>query len=356
MMRFGLIGLGGIGLVRKSALEQSEACELTAAFDLNQTLLDDLPPHVARFNDADSLLKSDSCDAVIISTPTHFHEDLAIAALENGKHVIVEKPMASSLQASINMADTARRCNKVLTVGFNHRYFAAIKDIKQAIDSGVIGTLRYVKGFAGHTGLSEFKSKWMYDKDIMGGGTLMDNGIHTLDLVCYLMNDPIKTVSGMISTETWQLDRSEDNAFVQMRSESGIMGSLHSSWTEWKGYHFYVEAYGDLGMARAYYAPMHSTIITLDKPGGHATKKRNFYIGSIFREKFKGWQSTVIQTFIEELDDFIRLTENGPAGAIATSDDGVRSIAIPNAVYQSDADTTIVNLNNLWQAPQKQGN
>ena len=95
MMRFGLIGLGGIGLVRKSALEQSEACELTAAFDLNQTLLDDLPPHVARFNDADSLLKSDSCDAVIISTPTHFHEDLAIAALENGKHVIVEKPMAS---------------------------------------------------------------------------------------------------------------------------------------------------------------------------------------------------------------------------------------------------------------------
>jgi len=89
MMRFGLIGLGGIGLVRKSALEQSEACELTAAFDLNQTLLDDLPAHVARFNDADSLLKSDSCDAVIISTPTHFHEDLAIAALE--KHIKPEQ-------------------------------------------------------------------------------------------------------------------------------------------------------------------------------------------------------------------------------------------------------------------------
>ena len=81
---------------------------------------------------------------------------------------------------------------------------------------------------------------------------------------------------------------------TSVADESGIMGSLHSSWTEWKGYHFYVEAYGDLGMARAYYAPMHSTIITLDKPGGHATKKRNFYIGSIFREKFKGWQSTSI--------------------------------------------------------------
>jgi predicted dehydrogenase len=346
MMRFGLIGLGGIGEVRKHALNASTECKLTAAYDLNQALLADLPDDVSTFSDAEQLMRSDSCDAVIISTPTHFHQDLAITALENNKHVIVEKPMASTLDGSRKMVETAKRCGKILTVGFNHRYFAAIKDVREAIQSGALGKLRYVKGFAGHTGLSEFKAKWMYDKDIMGGGTLMDNGIHTLDLICYLMNDKVSNVSGMISTKTWQLDRSEDNAFVHLRSDSGVMGSLHSSWTEWKGYQFYIEAYGDHGMARAYYAPMSSTIITMDRPGGQPRTKRNFYISSIFREKIKGWQSTVIQTFVEELHDFISLTKGGPAGAIATADDGVRSIAIPNAVYESDKENSIVKLHN----------
>tara|TARA_R110002073_G_scaffold328281_2_gene509446 strand:- start:3016 stop:4056 length:1041 start_codon:yes stop_codon:yes gene_type:complete len=344
MMRFGLIGLGGIGEVRKQALDASTECKLTAAFDINQTLLAQLPSDVSIFKDAEQLIHSDACDAIIISTPTHFHKDLALAALENGKHVIVEKPMASSLTDCQEMAETAKRCGKLLTVGFNHRYFAAIKDVKTAIQSGSLGTLRYVKGYAGHTGLSEFKSKWMYDKDIMGGGTLMDNGIHTLDLICYLMDDKINQVSGMISTKTWQLDRTEDNAFVHMRSESGIMGSLHSSWTEWKGYQFYVEAYGDRGMARAFYAPMSSSIITMDKPGGRTHTKRNFYLGSIFREKFKGWQSTVIQTFVEELHDFINQANGGSSGAIASAEDGVRSIAIPNAVYESDASNSIVTI------------
>ncbi|MDL0429773.1 Gfo/Idh/MocA family oxidoreductase [Marinobacter sp. TBZ242] len=345
MMRFGLIGLGGIGEVRKKALEVSDECELTAAFDLDANVLVQLPDDVTVFKDAEQLLKSDACDAVIISTPTHFHKDLAITALENGKHVIVEKPMASSLAECEQMVETAERCGKILTVGFNHRYFAAIKEVKAAIQNEALGTLRYVKGYAGHTGLSEFKSAWMYDKDKMGGGTLMDNGIHTLDLICYLINDEINEVSGMISTKTWQLDRTEDNAFVQLRSQSGVMGSLHSSWTEWKGYHFYVEAYGDLGMARAYYAPMSSTIITMDKLGGQASKKRNFYIPAIFREKFKGWQSTVVQTFVEEFHDFVSMTNGGPAGAIATAKDGLRSIAIPNAVYDSDRDHRVVTLN-----------
>lgn len=345
MMRFGLVGLGGIGNVRRQALGVSPECELTAAFDLDANALAQLPDSVTVFKDADLLLKSSACDAVIISTPTHFHKGLAITALENGKHVIVEKPMASSLAECEQMVETARRCGKILTVGFNHRYFAAIKEVKSAIQSGAIGTLRYVKGYAGHTGLSEFKSAWMYDKDKMGGGTLMDNGIHTLDLICYLMDDRIDEVSGMISTETWQLDRTEDNAFVQLRGQSGIMGSLHSSWTEWKGYHFYVEAYGDLGMARAYYAPMSSTIITMDKPGGRARKKQKFYVPAIFREKFKGWQSTVVQTFVEEFHDFVSLANGGPAGAIATAQDGLRSIAIPNAVYESDRDRQLVFLN-----------
>ena len=344
MMNFGLIGLGGIGEVRRSALEASPDCKLTSVFDINQSLLTKLPDDVYTFSDVEQLMRSDSCEAVIISTPTQFHQDLAIMALENNKHVLVEKPMASTLEGSRKMLETAERTGKILTIGFNHRYFEAIKTVRQAVTSGAIGKLHYVKGFAGHTGLSEFKAKWMYDKDIMGGGTLMDNGIHTLDLVCHLMGNKISSVSGMISTDIWQLDRSEDNAFVHLRSESGVLGTLHSSWTEWKGYHFYVEAYGDRGMARAYYAPMMSTIITMDKPGGRSNTKRNFYIKSIFREKLKGWQSTAVQTFVDELHDFVSLAGGGDPGFIATANDGYRSIEIPNAVYKSQDEKCFIEL------------
>lgn len=346
MMRFGVVGVGGIGALRISALDQCEGAQFTAAFDVNKAFLDGLPSSVATFTDASELMSSDSCDAIIISTPTQFHEELALLALEHGKHVLVEKPMASSLEACQRMQAASREAGKILTVGFNQRYFPAIKDVRDAIQSGALGELKYVKGFAGHTGLSEFSAPWMYDKDIMGGGTLMDNGIHTMDLVCHLMGG-VDSVSGMIRTDTWDLDRSEDNAFVHLTNNQGVMGTLHSSWTEWKGYRFFVEAYGDRGMARAYYAPMFSQVITMDRPGGERNIKRKFYIEAIFREKFFGWQSTVIRAFAEELADFVSLASGGSAGNIADCPDGVRSCAVPNAVYRSHAEKRIVTLDEM---------
>lgn len=346
MMRFGVVGVGGIGALRISALDSCENAVFSAAYDVSEAFLAKLPASVQTFTSAQDMMKSDACDAVIISTPTQFHEELALLALENGKHVLVEKPMASSLEACLRMQDTAQQAGKILTVGFNQRYFPAIKDVRDAIQSGALGELKYVKGFAGHTGLSEFSSPWMYDKDIMGGGTLMDNGIHTMDLVCHLMGG-VDQVSGMIRTDTWDLDRSEDNAFVHLTNSAGVMGTLHSSWTEWKGYRFFVEAYGDKGMARAYYAPMFSQVITMDKPGGERSIKRKFYIEAIFREKFFGWQSTVIRAFAEELADFVGLATGGAAGHIAHCADGVRSCAVPNAVYRSHDEKRIVSLDEM---------
>lgn len=341
-MRFGLIGAGGIGQVRKAAVAQAPDCELTAVYDINQETAKQTGAQV--FNSFEALAASDACDAVIISTPTNFHIQQAIAAMEGGKHVLVEKPMASSLEQCKHLLETSRRTGKVLTVGFNHRYFAAIKAVREAIQSGAIGKLSYIRSYGGHTGLSEFKAPWMHDKDVMGGGTLMDNGIHVLDLTRHLMGG-VESVYGIALTDIWKLDRSEDNAFALMRGPNGVVATLHSSWSEWKGYRFYIEAYGDKGMARAYYAPMMSTIITMDKPGGARKVVRNFYVSSIFREKLKGWQSTVIQTFVEELADFVALTKGQPgSGAIAQAVDGYRACEIANAVYQSSATGQAISL------------
>jgi predicted dehydrogenase len=274
-------------------------------------------------------------DAVIICTPPDSHADIAVRALEAGKHVIVEKPMAPTLADCRRMIEAARAAQRVLTVGFNHRYFPAVKEMRAAIRSGRLGELSHVRGYAGHTGLSEFKAPWMYSKDVMGGGALLDNGIHMIDLVHHLMG-PVEDVYGLTQDRSWQLDRVEDNGMALLRGRGGAVGSIGASWTEWKGYHFYVEAYGTRGMARAYYAPMMYSEVTMDRPGGAARKRRNFYPQLIFAEKFRGWQSTAIQTFVEEMRDFIALARGGAAdGAIASAEDGFRSIEIAQAVYAS---------------------
>jgi predicted dehydrogenase len=331
-MRFGLIGLGAIGQVRRAALGRTPGCSLTAVFDQNPARLCAKEADIADFPTAEAMLASDSCDGVIISTPPDSHEALAIAAMESGKHVLVEKPMASSAAACRRMVDTSRRTGRVLAIGFNHRYFAATKAVRQAIASGAIGTLSHVRAYAGHVGLAEFKAPWMYARDVMGGGTLMDNGIHVLDLTCHLMGG-VDHVRGATSSNIWKLDV-EDNAFAVLINSKGVVGFLHSSWSEWKGYHFYVEAYGDRGMARAYYAPMSSTLITMDRPGGPPRVQRNFYPAAILREKLFGWQSTIIRTFVEEFQDFVALAEERKEGTIiARGEDGWRIAEIVEAVY-----------------------
>jgi len=334
-MRFALLGVGSIGKVRRDAILKTPGCSMTAVVDLNKDVAKETAGNDAHvFDSLEEMLKADACDAVVISTPTNLHAEQAIACMESGKHVIVEKPMASNLEESKKMRDVAKQTGKVLSVGFNNRYYPAIKDIRNAINSGAIGKLSYIKAFGGHTGLSEFKAPWMYDKEIMGGGTMMDVGIHVLDLTQHLMGG-VTSVTGMATNDIWKLGESEDNAFALLRGHDNVVATYHSSWSEWKGYHFYIEAYGDKGMARAFYAPMSSTIITMDEPGGPSKTVTNRYIPAIFREKFLGWQTTAVNTFIDVHKDFIELTKGNDTGILATGEDGVHVSDIAESVYRS---------------------
>ncbi len=334
-MRFGLIGAGAIGAVRASALARMEGSSLTAVTDLNEPQARTNAPQAAFVATAEALIAHPAVDAVIISTPPPLHEPLAMQALQAGKHVLIEKPMAASVEACQRMAMAAHAAGRLLTVGYNHRYFAAVKMVRDAVQTGAIGRLTHVRAYTGHTGMSEFKAPWMYDPAVMGGGTLMDNGTHIIDMVRYVMGD-FEEVLGYTSNGVWGIDRVEDNALALMRSPGGVIGSIQSSWSEWKGYRFHIEAYGDRGMASAYYAPMMAKVITLDKPGGVPVVRRHFFPGAIVREKLRGWQSTVIQTFIEELSDFVDRSEGrAGSGRLAVAEDGIRAVQVAQAVYSA---------------------
>jgi predicted dehydrogenase len=334
-VKFGLIGAGAIGALRASALQRASETQLVAINDLDEGRAKAAAPGARYIASAEALLADSEIEAVVISTPPQFHMPLAVEAVKRGKHVLVEKPMAATVEECRRMVEAAEDAGKLLTVGFNHRYFPALKVVRDAVTSGRIGKLTHVRAYAGHMGLQEFKAPWMYDAEIMGGGALMDNGIHILDLCRYVMGD-FRHVFGHALNSSWHLGGAEDNAMALFRNDDGVSCTLHASWTEWKGYRFHIEAYGDKGMARAYYAPSMSTVITMDKPGGERTIERNFFVANIFKEKFQGWQSTTIQALSEELSDFVALANGGTGtGRAARGIDGLRSIEVGKAVYEA---------------------
>src|SRR5947207_6949166 len=190
-MQFGLIGAGCIGGLRAQALAKVPGAKLIAVTDVDQQRAARIatPTRARVCKDIAEMLGLDEIEAVIVSTPPQFHEEAVLAALAAGKHVLCEKPLSNSLDTCRRMLKAAQVSGKTLATGFNHRYFPAIRFLKQTLDDGVIGKLYHVRVFAGHEGLSQFRAPWEYDKVVIGGGALMDVGIHVIDLTAYILGD-----------------------------------------------------------------------------------------------------------------------------------------------------------------------
>ncbi|MGH9839349.1 MAG: Gfo/Idh/MocA family oxidoreductase [Blastocatellia bacterium] len=148
-----------------------------------------------------------------------------------------------------------------------------------------------------------------------------------------LLGDVVE-VYGFASSDVWKLGLSEDNGCAILRGANGKYATLQATWTEWKGYRFYVEAYGSRGMARAYYAPMMSMAVFMDKTGGTRRRKFNLYPEIVLQEKIFGWQLTTEKAFRQEFADFVKLC-GGEQGTIADGFSGFRAVEIANAVYRS---------------------
>ena len=343
-MQFGLIGSGCIGQLRAQALAKVAGTKLVAVTDIGRQRAAQVATSAkARVcKDVAELLSADQVEAVIVSTPPQFHEEVALAALAAGKHVLCEKPLSNSLDACRRMLKAAHESGKTLATGFNHRYFPAVRFLTRTLADGVIGKLDHVRAFAGHEGLSQFRAPWEYDKAVIGGGALMDVGIHLIDLTAYILGD-VSEVFGIVSNRVWNLP-GEDNGFALLRSQNGTVATLHATWTEWKGYRFYVEAYGDRGMVKAFYGPMMNILITKKPDRNKARRQFRFYPMIAIKEKLFGWQSTVIETFSRELTDFGKLCHGDSSGCIADGAAGLRAVEIADAIYRSSAEKRQITL------------
>ena len=229
-----VVGCGLIGKKRIVALPNN--CTLKYVFDVvaenaqTASSLVDYPVIVA--TSLEAILNDPQIDIVIIATT---HKDLvptAMQAVERKKHVLIEKPGSlnfdgiSALQRMVSVGDVK------VHVGFNHRFHPALVKAKEIIDSEKYGALLWIRARYGHGGRFGYEKEWRAKREISGGGELVDQGSHLIDLTRYFTGDVI-TAFSEVQTSFWNMEV-EDNAFIALRPLKGGMAWLHASWTEWK--------------------------------------------------------------------------------------------------------------------------
>lgn len=248
-VRFAIIGCGMIANFHAAAIAQIPEAELTGAFDEHrpsaQRFLETWP--VKLFSSLDELCASEEVDAVCVCTPSGLHTAQAVKVMEAGKHLVVEKPMSLSLTDADLLISTAEHTGMKVCVISQFRFSDAVQEIHRALDAGAFGAI-----VSGSLSMKYFRSReyyasggWRGTWAMDGGGCLMNQGIHGVDVYRYLMG-PVKTVTALTKTQTRQVEV-EDSAVAILEFENGAVGTLEGSTTCYPGYPRRIEICGDKG-------------------------------------------------------------------------------------------------------------
>jgi predicted dehydrogenase len=231
-MRVAIVGCGLIGHKRAKALGDHV---LAAAVDANVARAQQLAaahPGCTASSAWQSVMARADIDLVIVATTNDALAAVTDAAVTQGKHVLVEKPGARNADELAPVAAKARAAGMQVKVGFNHRFHPAFAKARALIDTGAIGRLMHIRGRYGHGGRFGYDKEWRADPAIAGGGELLDQGVHLIDLARWFLGD-FTEVTGHIGTFFWQMPV-EDNGFMLLRTATGQVAWLHASCTEWK--------------------------------------------------------------------------------------------------------------------------
>jgi predicted dehydrogenase len=243
-MKAAVIGCGLIGKKRASALP--DYVELVGCFDevaeVANTFATEFNTH--NFKSLGELLDIQELDFVIIATRHDSLHSLAIAALNAGKHVFIEKPGAINYLEFKRVCEVARRNDLNVHVGYNHRHHAALKKAYELLNDGSIGDVMFLRGRYGHGGRLGYEKEWRGDKLKSGGGELIDQGTHLIDLSIGFLGE-LQLDYAATPNYFWNM-AVEDNVFISLKNNSGNIAFLQASCTEWKNM-FSMEIYGQTG-------------------------------------------------------------------------------------------------------------
>src|ERR1051325_465842 len=230
-VRVAIVGCGLIGRKRLRSLGSAHRLTIAAApvEDRARELAATTPGAVATAHWEDAVGRPD-VDAVLVATTNQWLAPVSLAAVNAGKHVLVEKPAArSSAELQPLMAAAAGRDVRV-QVGFNHRYHSAFQKAREIVDSGALGPLLFLRGRYGHGGRLGYEQEWRAVPEISGGGELLDQGVHLIDLAGWFLG-AFEHTEGFAHTYFWNMPV-EDNGFLLLRTARDQVAMLHASCTE----------------------------------------------------------------------------------------------------------------------------
>lgn len=232
-LRVGIAGYGVVGKQRHRCIEKISTAKIVSISDKNLSEAQ-LKENTFIYLDDYRKIYSQKLDALFICLTNDVAADAVIKGLENGLHIFCEKPPGRNLADVKRILDYKKNYPQLkLMYGFNHRYHYSVQEAMSIIRSGQLGKILNLRGVYGKSQLITFnQSDWRTKKSIAGGGVLLDQGIHMVDLMRLFAGEFIE-VHSFISNKYWSHDV-EDNAYAIMRTQDGIVGMLHSSATQWR--------------------------------------------------------------------------------------------------------------------------
>ncbi|MFA6111344.1 MAG: Gfo/Idh/MocA family oxidoreductase [Candidatus Latescibacterota bacterium] len=332
MLRVGIVGAGRIGTVRARVAAAHPASRVTVVCDVDPNRAATLAgQHGVRATTAwDEVTGAREVDLVVVATTHDALAEVTVAALEAGKHVLCEKPMGRNAAEARRAVAAARRAGRCLKAGYNHRYHPAVQAVQRACEEGVLGPLLSLRGRYGHGGRPGYDREWRADPARAGGGELLDQGAHLLDLALWLFGD-FAEVAGFAGTLFWDMPL-EDNAFGLFRTAAGQVASLHVSWTQWRNL-FSLELFGREGYAVATglggsYGPEQARIGRRRVEGGVPTEEL-----LDFPAEDRSWES--------EWEDMIRAVETG-GRPLASGEEAVLTLEWIGRLYRAASEGRVI--------------
>jgi|TARA_Y100000310_G_C20687971_1_gene820298 predicted dehydrogenase len=356
ILKVGIAGCGVVGNKRRNCVDQHPNMKTVAVCDIRfredatmvagaisnydysslekrnlDTFHDSiLQDGVHYYNNYKELLKNQSMDVLIVCLPNYLASEVTIAGLESGLHVFCEKPPARTVEEVKKVIKCSKKYPHLkLKYGFNHRYHKSVKKAKAIIDSAEYGEVINLRGIYGKSRIIPFSGGWRSQRKYAGGGILLDQGIHMLDMIRYFSGD-FDEIKSFVSNNYWKHDV-EDNAFAIMRNEKGCIASLHSTSTQWQ-HRFRLEI------------TLRDALIELSGilSGSKSYGEEKLKIIPRKDESITGSQDIIVYSFLddyswkEEVNEFVDCILNDKPIENGTSYEALKIMEMIFSIYKSD--------------------
>ncbi len=312
-VRFGIVGAGAIAAAYAEAIAGSAGAELIAVADLDRSSADAVAErwHCTAYASHGALLADGACEAIVVCTPPSSHEAVTVDGLKAGLAVLCEKPLALDQAAALRMVEAANRAGRPFTMGSKFRFVADVEEARRRVQAGEIGEVVLVHvTFAAPVDMSR---RWNADAPISGGGVLIDNGTHAVDLARAMVG-PISEVQAWEGTRLQGL-AVEDTAKLVLRAQSGPLVEVDLSWSLHTDRDHFLELIGSEGVLRVGWQGS-----SLHRRGAPPER-----FGSGYAK---------IEALARQIEDFVSSVREGTPPRVSTAD-ALMSVRLLEAAYRS---------------------